>query len=69
MAIDHCLPLRHRFVTFPGAGVTTLDSGVDVTLCGLYPSMKAYVVLPFIATSEDDESKSDRRHTDSKTAK
>ncbi len=61
-ALEHCLPLRHRFITFPDAAVTIEDNALDMTLCGLYPSIKAHVALPFIATTDD--SGSDRVQTD-----
>ncbi len=53
-ALDYCLPLRHRFITFPEAGVTTADEGIDVALCGAYPQMKAYLSMPQLAAPFDD---------------
>ncbi len=48
-AIEYCLPLRHRLITFPDARVTIKDVALDVALCGLYPHIKAYLALPFIS--------------------
>jgi len=59
-AIEYCLPLRHRFITFAEAGVTVEDISQDVALCGLYPSVRAYLAVPFIATAARDDACSDR---------
>ncbi len=61
-ALDYCLPLRHRLIAFPDTGVTIEDDGLDNTLCGLYPSIRAHVVLPFLAPTYDGSS--DRVQTD-----
>jgi GR25 family glycosyltransferase involved in LPS biosynthesis len=45
-ALEYCRPLRSRFITFPEADVRTPDAGIDSALCGLYPSIKAFVCLP-----------------------
>jgi len=64
-AIEYCLPLRHRLITFPDAGVTITDRAQDNALCGLYPSIKAYLVLPCIAIAEaPDDASSDRLRID-----
>jgi GR25 family glycosyltransferase involved in LPS biosynthesis len=60
VAIEYCLPLRHRFITFPDTDVIVEDISQDVALCGLYPSIKAYLALPLIATAERDDASSDR---------
>ena len=62
-AIEYCLPLRNRLITFADAGVCTPDEGVDISLCGLYPSIRAYLALPFIAMVQDHGS-SDRLQND-----
>jgi GR25 family glycosyltransferase involved in LPS biosynthesis len=62
-ALEYCLPLRHRYITFPDAGVTTIDEGIDCALCGIYPRMKAYLSLPQLAAAFDD-GLSDRKATD-----
>ena len=51
-ALEHCLPLRKRFVVFNEAGVTLKDEGIDCTLCGLYPSIKAYLCLPLLVVAD-----------------
>ncbi len=61
-ALDHCLPLRDRLIPFPDTGIILKDRGIDGPLCGLYPSVRAYVVLPFLATMYDGGS--DRIQTD-----
>ncbi len=48
-ALDYFLPMQKRWITFPDAGVTTEDEGVDCALCGLYPSTAAYICLPQLA--------------------
>ena len=45
-ALDYCLPLRRRLITFPEADVIVEDTGKDIALCGLYPSIKAFLCLP-----------------------
>ena len=68
-AIEYCLPLRHRFITFPDAGVVVRDITQDVALCGLYPSIKAYLALPLIATAEHrGAASSDRARKDRVTS-
>jgi len=59
-AIEYCLPLRHRFIKFVDANVNVEDISQDVALCGLYPSIKAYLALPLIAFAERDDASSDR---------
>jgi GR25 family glycosyltransferase involved in LPS biosynthesis len=53
-ALEFCLPLRRRYITFPDAGVTTFDEGIDCALCGVYPRMKAYLCVPQLAAAFDD---------------
>lgn len=48
-ALAHFLPLRDRLVEFPEADVVTPAVGADSTLCGLYPSIKAFICLPPLA--------------------
>jgi GR25 family glycosyltransferase involved in LPS biosynthesis len=40
------LPLHGGFVTFGEAGVTMKNDGIDVALCALYPTLKAYICVP-----------------------
>jgi GR25 family glycosyltransferase involved in LPS biosynthesis len=54
-ALDYCLPLRNRMITFPDAGITTTATGVDVLLCGVYPQMQAFVALPSLVIVADEE--------------
>jgi GR25 family glycosyltransferase involved in LPS biosynthesis len=65
-ALDYCLPLLHRYITFPDAGVTFLDEGIDCALCGVYPDMKAYLSMPQLVAHFDD-GVSDRKATNSAT--
>jgi GR25 family glycosyltransferase involved in LPS biosynthesis len=62
-ALKYCLPLRKRLIQFPDAGVTTPDEGIDVALCGLYPSLKAFVCFPPLLIHRNAQ-ESDRRITD-----
>jgi GR25 family glycosyltransferase involved in LPS biosynthesis len=55
-ALEYCLPLRKRWIQFPDAGVTTEDLGIDIALCGLYPSLKAYICVPQLLVPNDRES-------------
>jgi GR25 family glycosyltransferase involved in LPS biosynthesis len=45
-ALAHCLPLRNRMIEFEETEVTTPDLVIDIALCGLYPSIKAFICLP-----------------------
>jgi GR25 family glycosyltransferase involved in LPS biosynthesis len=45
-ALKYCLPLCKRLIQFPDAGVRTHDVGIDIALCGLYPSLKAFTCFP-----------------------
>lgn len=54
-ALDYCLPLRRRLIEFPDAEVVTEDSGLDVALCGLYPTIQAFVCLPPLVIHADEE--------------
>jgi GR25 family glycosyltransferase involved in LPS biosynthesis len=55
-ALEYCLPLRNRSIEFPEAEVTTRDRGIDVALCGLFPTLKAYVCFPQLLVPNDGES-------------
>jgi GR25 family glycosyltransferase involved in LPS biosynthesis len=55
-ALEHCLPLQKRFMSFPDAGVVTKDIGIDVALSGYFPSMKAYLCLPQLVVVNGTES-------------
>jgi GR25 family glycosyltransferase involved in LPS biosynthesis len=45
-ALDYCIPLRNRLISFPEAAVSTWDTSIDIAMAGLYPSLKAYICLP-----------------------
>jgi GR25 family glycosyltransferase involved in LPS biosynthesis len=45
-ALDYCLPLRPRLIKFPEAAVSVENTTNDVTLCGLYPAIKAFLCVP-----------------------
>jgi GR25 family glycosyltransferase involved in LPS biosynthesis len=53
-ALEYCLPLRKRLITFPDAKVTADDTGIDVLLCGVYPQMQAFVGLPSLVVHADE---------------
>ena len=53
-ALAYCLPLRDRMISFPDAGVVTPDVGIDVALCGHYPSVKAFACLPPLVIQAKD---------------
>jgi GR25 family glycosyltransferase involved in LPS biosynthesis len=53
-ALEYCLPLRNRLITFPDAEVTVDATGIDVLLCGAYPQMQAFVALPSLAVHADE---------------
>lgn len=46
VALEHCLPLRERSITFPDAGVAINDNGIDMALCGVYPKINAFICMP-----------------------
>lgn len=62
-ALQFLLPLRDRMITFPDAGVTTLDVGIDVAMCGFYPSASAFLCLSPLVIHRHDIA-SDRRDID-----
>lgn len=59
-ALEYCLPLRNRIIEFPDAGVRTQDEGIDVALCGLYPTLNAFVCIPPLVI-HDETQMSDRK--------
>jgi GR25 family glycosyltransferase involved in LPS biosynthesis len=52
-ALDYFLPIRTRQIEFLEASVSTPDCGPDVSLCGLYPHLKAYIAVPQLAIHYD----------------
>lgn len=53
--LEYALPLRDRLIEFYEAGVATPDVGIDVTLCGIYPEMKAFTCIPPLLIHHDDQ--------------
>jgi GR25 family glycosyltransferase involved in LPS biosynthesis len=62
-ALQYCLPLRNRMIRFPDAGVTTPDEGIDCALCGLYPTLKAFICIPQLLIDYGEQD-SDRKEID-----
>lgn len=62
-ALEYCLPLRNRLVTFSDTGIITQDLGIDIALAGLYPSLKAFICIPPLVM-QYDEKYSDRKTID-----
>ena len=56
LLLRHCLPLKKRFVDFPGAGVVIDDVGIDCTMCSAYPSMQAFVCIPPLVIQDHTQS-------------
>jgi GR25 family glycosyltransferase involved in LPS biosynthesis len=54
-ALEYCLPLRKRFISFSGAGVVTEDLGIDCALSGLYPVIKAFLCIPPLLIQCDEQ--------------
>jgi hypothetical protein len=54
-ALEYCLPLGKGEITLPDTGTTTPDEGIDVALCGLYPSLKAFICFPQIVMYCDEQ--------------
>jgi GR25 family glycosyltransferase involved in LPS biosynthesis/glycosyltransferase involved in cell wall biosynthesis/SAM-dependent methyltransferase len=61
--LNGCLPLKRRLVPFPGTEIVNDDSGIDVAMCAVYPSMNAFVCLPPLVI-QDRSLESDRLATD-----
>lgn len=53
-ALEFCLPLKNQMITFPEAGVTTPDEGIDCALCALYPNTKSYLAAPQLLLAPHD---------------
>jgi hypothetical protein len=54
-ALDHCLPLRKRTISFEDGAFVRQDDGLDVTLCGLYADIKAFIALPQLVVPYVDQ--------------
>ncbi|MGX5805674.1 glycosyltransferase family 25 protein [Bradyrhizobium sp. Arg314] len=61
--LDNCLPLRKRTISFPGAGVTIEDTGIDCAMCAAYSSMQAFACIPPLVIPDPDQT-SDRIRAD-----
>lgn len=59
-ALDYFLPIRTRTIEFPDAGVRVVAKSKDVDLCGLYPSLQAFLCLPNLALPGGQDSVRDR---------
>ncbi|HEX3860628.1 MAG TPA: glycosyltransferase family 25 protein [Stellaceae bacterium] len=53
--LRHCLPLRPRYISFPGTRVTIYDTGLDCAVNLAFPAMKAFVCMPPLALHDDDD--------------
>jgi len=61
LALENALPLRKRQIILAGRWWMH-DNGLDVTMCGLYPQIKAYLCFPQLVIPCLDES--ERKATD-----
>jgi GR25 family glycosyltransferase involved in LPS biosynthesis len=53
--LEYCLPLRKRFIPFPGTGVVIEDIGIDGPMCGAYSSMQAFTCVPPLVIPDDEQ--------------
>jgi GR25 family glycosyltransferase involved in LPS biosynthesis len=53
--LECCLPLRKQLVSFPGTGIVTPDTGIDVAMCAAYGSMQAFICIPPLAIQDDTQ--------------
>jgi GR25 family glycosyltransferase involved in LPS biosynthesis len=53
--LENCLPLRDRYIAFPGAGVVTKDVGIDVAMCGAYDTLQAFVCIPPLVIQDNTQ--------------
>lgn len=65
--LEFCLPLRKRFIPFPGTGIVIEDICIDCAMCGIYPSMEAFACIPPLVL-HDVQQISDRIERDDATA-
>lgn len=61
--LEFCLPLRRRFIPFPGTGVVIEDICIDCTMCGIYPLIEAFACIPPLVLHDVDQI-SDRMERD-----
>jgi hypothetical protein len=53
--LDHCLSLRSRFIPFPGTSIVIKDTGIDCVMCEAYNSMQAFVCIPPLVISDEEQ--------------
>ncbi|MBZ9747557.1 glycosyltransferase family 25 protein [Mesorhizobium sp. CO1-1-7] len=53
--LENCLPIKRRTIQFPGAGVVIDDTGIDCAMCAAYGLMQAFVCMPPLVFSDDDQ--------------
>lgn len=63
LLLENCLPIKKRTIPFPGTGVVIDDTGIDCAMCAVYSSMQAFVCMPPLVFS-DDEQQSIREEAD-----
>ena len=63
--LKHCIPLRKRFIPFPGTNVVVKDEGIDMAMSGIYEKMQAFICIPPLVI-HDQEQPSDRMTTDNR---
>lgn len=61
--LQYALPLRKRVIGFPHTGQIFEDRGIDLTMCGLYRSMQAFMCMPPLVMM-DNAAESERRELD-----
>jgi GR25 family glycosyltransferase involved in LPS biosynthesis len=57
--LEYCLPIRKRFIPFPGTNVAIKDEVIDCAMCGAYSSMQAFACFPPLVI-QDCQQASDR---------
>ena len=53
--LEYCLPLRKRFIPFPGTGVVIEDKAIDCPMSGAYSSIQAFTCLPPLVIPDDKQ--------------
>jgi GR25 family glycosyltransferase involved in LPS biosynthesis len=61
--LEGCLPLRKQRIPFPDTGIVNHDTGIDVAMCAVYPSMQAFLCIPPLVV-HDNITPSVRKTTD-----
>jgi len=60
--LDKCFPLREEGIPIPSLQQTNWNTGLDVVLNKLYPTLHAYVCVPPLVWTENDKTTSDINH-------